>query len=97
MKHCSTNNNKLDHVISDLNAVKTDIATVKSTMQDLEGSVADTSARIQSVEAEKIPELQRQLNQMKAEFEDKLIQQELHHRKQNLLFYGIASHPNENI
>ncbi|XP_071481979.1 uncharacterized protein [Diadema antillarum] len=90
-------NNKLDHVISDLNAVKTDIATVKSTMQDLEGSVADTSARIQSVEAEKIPELQRQLNQMKAEFEDKLIQQELHHRKQNLLFYGIVSHPNENV
>ena len=90
-------NNKLDHVISDLNTVKNDIASVKSTIQDLEGSVGDTSARIDIVESEKLPNLQRQLDQMKAEFEDKLIQQEMHHRKQNLLFYGIASHPNENV
>lgn len=90
-------NDKLDHVISDLNTVKHDIATVKSTMQDLEGSVADTSARIESVESVKIPALQRHLDQLKAEFEDKLTNQELHHRKQNLLLYGIPSQQNENV
>ena len=90
-------NTKLDLVISDLETVKSDIASMKSTMLDLEGSVADTSARIDTVESDKIPSIQRSLDQMKAEFEDKLIYQELHHRKQNLLLYGIPSQPNENV
>ncbi|XP_072169863.1 uncharacterized protein [Diadema setosum] len=88
---------KLDHVILDLDAVKNDLASVKSTMQDLEGSVADTSARISMVESDKIPNLERYLDQIKAEFEEKLMEQEIHHRKQNLLFYGIPAQPQEDI
>lgn len=90
-------NEKLDNVLVDLNAVKADISTVKTTMRDLEVSVADTSARLENVESDRIPSLQRRLDKMQAEFEDKLTQQELHHRKQNLLFYGIPSRPNENV
>ena len=89
--------NKLDHVILDLDSVKSDIAVVKTKMQTLEDSVADTSARISTVEDEKIPYIERRLKEIEADYEDKLMQQELHNRKQNLLFYGIPSHPNEHI
>ena len=89
--------NKLDRVILDLDSVKSDIAVVKTKMQTLEDSVADTSARISTVEDEKIPYIERRLKEIEADYEDKLMQQELHNRKQNLLFYGIPSHPNENI
>ena len=54
-------------------------------MQTLEDSVADTSARRKK--DEKIPFIERRLKEIEGDYEDKLMQQELHNRKQN--FYGI--------
>ena len=90
-------NKKLDRVITDLDSVKNDIAEMKSKTQELELSVADTSARISTVETDKIPGIEGRLKKMQTEFEDKLMLHELHNRKQNLLFYGIPSQPNENV
>ncbi|XP_041481967.1 uncharacterized protein LOC121429122 [Lytechinus variegatus] len=88
---------KLDHVISDLNAVKSDIRMVKSAVHDLEISSADTSARISTVEADKLPGIERFIAKVRADFDDKLLNLEIHHRKQNLLFYGIPKQTNEDI
>ena len=90
-------NRKLDHVIVDLDAVTNDIAAMKTKMQTLENSVEDTSARIATVETKSIPNIESRLNELKSYFDDKLMYQELHQRKQNLLLYGIPSQTNENV
>ena len=86
---------KLDNVISDFNSLKEEMASLKTTTDALEKSTQDTSDRIHDVEAEKLPQLERKLAKVKSEIDDKLLQLELHNRKQNLLFYGIAPRPQE--
>lgn len=88
---------KLDNVILDLNSLKREVSTLKTTIRDLEHSAEDTSDRINYVETEKLPDMERNLTKLKTEIDEKLIQLELHNRKQNLLFYGIAPRPQEDI
>ncbi|XP_072179985.1 uncharacterized protein [Diadema setosum] len=88
---------KFDKVISDLSEMKNDVAAMKVTINDLETSASDTSTRISTLESEKIPEIEHSIDSLRMELEDKLVAQEIHLRKQNLLFYGIPSQPNEDV
>ena len=90
-------NEKLDHLMTDFVGLKQEVEQVKSTIRDLETSAHDTSARMHSVESEKLPNMEKKFAKLKADMEEKLILQEMHNRKQNLLFYGVGSHSKEDI
>ena len=86
---------KLNFVIAELADVKNDISLMRRDVSDLEKAVEDTSARIESVEIDKIPTIETAIIKLRNELEDQLVRQELHNRKQNLLFYGIESTTDE--
>ena len=88
---------KLNIMINDLASVKRDLSVIKREVRDLEKAVEDTSGRIESVETDKIPTIESSITQLRKDLEDQLVRQELHHRKQNLLFYGIAPAPDEDV
>ena len=88
---------KLDSVITDITSLKQDVSTLKTTINALEASTSDTSARISSVENVKLPQMDRKITKLEEKLDEKLLALELHGRKQNLLFYGIAPRPQEEI
>ena len=88
---------KLDDVITDITSLKQDVSTLKTTTNALEASTSDTSARISSVEDVKLPQMDRKIKKLEEKLDEKLLALELHDRKQNLLFYGIAPRPQEEI
>ena len=66
-------------------------------IRTIEHSVQDNSDRIIDVENVKIPQLRKEIQRVEADFSNKLLEREIHERKQNLLVYGIASKQNENV
>ena len=88
---------KLDDVITDITSLKQDVSTLKTTINALETSASDTSARISSIEDVKLPQMDRKIKKLEEKIDEKLLALELHNRKQNLLFYGIAPRPQEEI
>ena len=90
-------NEKLDRVVADMSHLKRDLAETKATIGDIEKSLTDTSTRVSDLETKEIPHLKENIRDMKSEFEEKLLQFEIHDRKQNLLIYGVPQTVNENI
>lgn len=88
---------KLSFVIRDINAVKEDLAETKKSVADLEASVNFTDGRLDSIEKNAIPSLKESLRKQEEDIEEKLLQMEIHQRKQNLLVYGIPDKANEDI
>ena len=88
---------KLDDVVTDITSLKQDVSTLKTTINALEASMSDTSARISSVEDVKLPQMDRKIKKLEEKLDEKLLALELHDRKQNLLFYGIAPRTQEEI
>ena len=78
-----------------LDSVKKDKQDIMKSVSCIEIAVQDNSSRISKIEKEKIPELQREIQKVRNEFEQKMIVVEMHERKQNLLMYGVQAKPNE--
>lgn len=49
------------------------------------------------LEKERIPQIQREIERVERECENKLLAAELHERKQNLLMYGMQTTTNEDV
>ena len=64
---------------------------------ELEHSVEDTSAGFTIIENEELLKIKGDLLELRADFEDKLFQQEVHLRKQNMLLYGVTTSSDENV
>ena len=90
-------NTKLDLVLGELSSFKHDLSELKTTVRDIEVSVADTSARIATVETAKLPVLDKKIEEVKNDLHEKLLQYEIHDRKLNLLLYGAPQANKENI
>ena len=88
---------KLDSVIRDINAIKVDLSATKQTVAALEESVNFTDTKIDKIEKSVIPALKAKVNKQEEEFEEKLVQMEIHQRKQNLLVYGVPDKDKEDI
>ena len=90
-------NIKLDSVVNDIAMLKTELASTKITVGELETGLTDTSDRLTAVENVAIPQMQKYIDKKIDELDEKLTLSEIHDRKQNLLVYGVPSKPNENI
>ncbi|XP_041472654.1 uncharacterized protein LOC121421920 [Lytechinus variegatus] len=90
-------NGKLDSVIGELNGIKADLTQTKKDISDLEASINFTDNRIAAIEMNEIPSLKKEIKRNEDEIEEKLIQMEIHQRKQNLLVYGLPDKQNEDI
>ena len=88
---------KIDNVLGELTTIKSDLAETKNTVSQLETSVNFAGDRITAIEKDEIPKLKETIKRQEEEIENKLTQMEIHHRKQNLLVYGVPDKRNENI
>lgn len=90
-------NAKLDSVICEINALKSDVALTKNTVRDVEISLTSATERIRDFELHDFPNMKSDLLKLSDEVEEKLTLLELHQRKQNLLIYGLPKKADENI
>lgn len=90
-------NGKLDKVITEITALKHDMAETKRTVSDLEESLNFTSEKVVFMEKEALPKMRSGLDQRINELEEKIILNEIHDRKMNLLVYGLPEKSSENV
>jgi len=83
--------NMKDEIQLSIATLKSDISEVKGHMMDIEGNV--------SMQAEELERLRSEVTDMKTRhdfLEKQFLLKDIHDRKTNLLFYGIAETPQEN-
>ena len=90
-------NSRFDAMSQDLHMMKAELTQTRRAIQDLETSVSFNADKIKMVEKEALPKIREEIECKTAELEEKLMLLELHHRKQNLLVYGVPEGKNENI
>ena len=90
-------NEKLDTVIGDITALKSDLTGIKNKVSDLETSVNFTSERLDDMEKSKLPDMLKKIENARRDLEEKLTLFEIHERKLNLLVYGVRMSKNENV
>ena len=90
-------NTKLDSVVNDIAMLKTELASTKKTVSELETGLTDKSDRLTAVKNVAIPQMQKYIDKKIDELDEKLTLSEIHDRTQNLLVYGVPSKPNKNI
>ena len=73
-------NLKLDRVISDMSSFKSELATTKQVVADLEVAVRNTSERMSTVETTVIPSVTAECRKLVDDLKDKMILQEIHNR-----------------
>lgn len=84
-------------VCGKLDALTLDVATIKTKLADLEGSVTMNTNKLMDIENDKLPKMEKKLKEKISTLEDKLTSMEIHSRRLNLLFYGVAESQNENV
>ena len=88
---------KMDSVLSEICAVKHDLAETKRFVADIESAVNFNASQITSLEKETIPKMNDEIETKISNVEEKLMLLELHQRKQNLLIYGMPDGKDEDI
>ena len=53
--------------------------------------------KLMDTENDKLPKMEKKLKEKISTLEDKLTSMEIHSRRLNLLFYGVAESQNENV
>ena len=82
---------------SKMDTVIEEVGTFKKKVDELKASVDFSSKRVDNVENVELPGIRKNIDQVKADLEDKLLRYEIHDRKLNLLFYGAEHLANENV
>ena len=88
---------KLDNVLCELNTIKGDLAQTKKSVSELDTRVNFVTDKLTALEKEEIPILKEKIKRQEEEIDGKLTLMEIHHRKQNLLVYGMPDKQYEDI
>ena len=84
-------------VCQKLDALAHDVASINTKLTDLENSVSMNSDKLIDIEQTMIPAVEKKMADEISELREKLTAMEIHSRRSNLLFYGIAERQNENV
>jgi len=88
---------RLDRLESDMKSMKDDQTRMDEHMGGLEHDMANAKSNIQNIEQKTIPELDKKMEGGLQQLHEKILKMEIHDRRMNLLFYGVAETPNENL
>ena len=82
-------------IMEKLDTLNSNILAIRNEMSEIRDSVADSSARLTTIENEIIPQIKIDNNKLEKELKDSILQLEIHDRKMNLLIYGVQSKKDE--
>ena len=84
-------------IMEKLDTLNSKILAIRNEMSEIRDSVADSSARLTTIENEIIPQIKIDNKKLEKELKDSILQLEIHDRKMNLLIYGVQSKKDENV
>ena len=80
---------KLSENQKDIQEIKGELRTLKSTVVEVEKATSFHAEKIQEMEQETLPKLKSEVENKIQNLEEKLLLMEIHDRKNNLLIYGL--------
>ncbi len=91
----STMTKRMDKLQEDLNFIKQKVMKNEKDIEDLKTSTEHNAADISDIVEEMIPEINKAREDAFDKLENELMRQELHDRKNNLIFHGVDSRMTE--
>ena len=88
---------RLDSLSANISYLKKEVDTVQATINDLKVFNTHTSERVDTLENQIVPEINKAVQSVRDDTAGMLLAMEIHDRKQNLLLYGVKEEKGENV